>query len=316
MPDNALSAFKITHWRSQREIRVSRDGRHLIDLPPDFPLAIRPLVFSHGYRNTPNFHDYLEISWIAQGKGTFRIGEKCYPVEPGDVFLNGNMEFHVLESDYADLLRVVNLYFLPELIYRPGGSMVDFEYLKPFLDHSIEFSHRIPHDSPVSVRLARLMARVNLALVSKPDHYRLEAKNALCDILLLLVGFYGQFTVRRQDYLRRRQKLERLQRVFQFLQEHHQERISLERLAEVACMSPSYLCRFFKQTTSYTLKEYLQRIRIDKAKELLIAGRFSITQVGLEVGFESHSYFDRIFRRLNGVSPREYCERFGSPSTA
>jgi AraC-like DNA-binding protein len=271
-----------------------------------------PLAFTPGYHNTPNCHDYMEITWIERGTGVFLIGKKKYPVESGDIFLNGNTEFHVLESDYSNLLRVISLYFLPELLYRPGGNLFDFEYLKPFYNLNIEFSHRIVHGAPVIVQIVDLIEQIQAGITGRHEHYKMEAKNALCEILLLLVRHYGQFVVNEGEYQERRQKLARLQQIFNHLQERYQERITLARLAKIACMSESYLCRFFKNTTSYTLKEYLQRIRIDRAKELLIAGKFPITQVGLEVGFESHSYFDRIFRRLNGVSPREFCDRFAN----
>jgi AraC-like DNA-binding protein len=307
-----MAAFRGIHWRSQRDIQISAEGRHVIDLPETFPLSIMPLAFTPGYRNTPNFHEYLEISWIERGTGSFSIGQKKYPVESGDIFLNGNVEFHVLESDYTDLLRVISLYFLPELIYRPGGNMTDFEYLKPFYDHSIEFSHRIVHGAPLIAQIVDLIERIQASIAGRPEHYELEAKNALCEILLLLVRHYGQFAVNERRYQERRRNLDRLQNVFQHLQEAYQDKITLSHLANIACMSESYLCRFFKQTTNFTLKEYLQRVRIDRAKELLIAGKLPITQVGLEVGFESHSYFDRIFRRLNGISPREFCDRFGT----
>jgi AraC-like DNA-binding protein len=314
MTGDRLVNFGPIEWRSQRDIRVSPEGKHLIEFPNDFPLAISAVVYTTGFRNTPNYHDYFEISWIANGSGKFNVGKKTYPVEPDDLFVNGNSDLHLLESDRSNLIRCVNVYFLPDLIFRPGGNMLDFEYLGPFYVQSIEFSNRIPHGSPPNRRIVELMARMNHALVEKREHHRLEAKNALCEILLALRVHYGQFPVVEGVHPSRRQKLERLKRVFQDLREHYQEKISLDHLAEVAYMSPSYLCRFFKMTTNYTLKEYLHRIRVDLAKELLIEGKLPITQIGLEVGFESHSYFDRVFRRLTGVSPREYGDQSGSLS--
>jgi len=279
-----------------------------MDLPQDFPLVIRATAYTIGFRNTPNYHDYFEISWIAEGSGKFTIGNNAYPVEPDDLFINGNSDFHLLESDRSNLIRCVNMYFLPELVFRPGGNMLDFEYLSPFYAQSASFSHRIPHASPSNSQIVSSMARISRALIEKSRHYRLEAKNALCEILLIMLVHYGQLPFSEGVHPSRRQKIARLQHVFQHLQEHYQEKVSLEHLAEVAFMSPSYLCRFFKMTTNYTLKEYLQRIRVDKAKELLVEGKLPITQIGLEVGFESHSYFDRVFRRLTGASPREYSD--------
>ena len=314
MTGRSIAGFGPIQWQSQRDIRVSAEGKHLIEFPNDFPLAISAVAYTTGFRNTPNYHDYFEISWIVSGSGRFTIGKTSYPAETDDIFVNGNADLHLLESDHSKLIRCVSVYFLPDLVFRPGGNMLDFEYLGPFYIQSTEFSHRIAGGSPPNQHIVELMARINRALAAKSEQYKLDAKNTLCEMLLALRLHYKQFPILERVHPSRRQKLERLQGVFQDLREHYQEKISLDHLSEVAYMSPSYLCRFFRTTTNYTLKEYLHRIRIDRAKELLVEGKLPITQIGLEVGFESHSYFDRVFRRLTGMSPREFGDQPGHSS--
>jgi AraC-like DNA-binding protein/quercetin dioxygenase-like cupin family protein len=296
-------------WKSSRSHSTFTNGKLLIHLPEDFPLMVYPLSFIHGSHNTPNYHDCLEICYVEKGTGTFHIGEKTYPVQPGDVFVIGNTELHVLRINYHNLLRVVNLYFLPSMIHFPGANMVDFQYLQPFYDHSVEFSHRIPTGSAVNAEILALFGRICREMTERGSHYQIAAKSLLCEILLLLVRFYDQFAIDHSESENRMERLQRLKKVFSCMQEHYQEKISLEKLSTIACMSPSYLCKFFKQTTGCTLKEYLHRIRIDKAQELLIIRKFSITQVGLEVGFDNHGYFCRVFRKINGISPKEFCQK-------
>lgn len=79
-------------------------------------------------------------------------------------------------------------------------------------------------------------------------------------------------------------------------------------------MSVSYFSRFFRRVTGISYTEYLLRLRVDKAKELLAAREMQITRISREVGFDNHGYFDRVFRRLNGTSPREYSEWLSLPS--
>ncbi len=78
-------------------------------------------------------------------------------------------------------------------------------------------------------------------------------------------------------------------------------------------MSPTYFCRFFKKVTHHSLTDYLSRLRVERAKELLLRGGLSVTEVSMATGFESHSYFDRVFRRYAHESPREFLSRAGSP---
>jgi two-component system response regulator YesN len=76
-------------------------------------------------------------------------------------------------------------------------------------------------------------------------------------------------------------------------------------------MSPGYLARFFKKVTGTTLSGYIMRYRVDKAKELLSRQDLSVSQVAFAAGFESHSYFDRTFRRLVHMSPGEFRQQYG-----
>jgi two-component system response regulator YesN len=84
-------------------------------------------------------------------------------------------------------------------------------------------------------------------------------------------------------------------------------------------MSVTYLCRYFHKVTGQTITEYLKRYRIDKAKQLLAQNEKSITWIAYEVGFESHSYFDRIFRKVTKLTPQEfrrkYAQQVGVPGS-
>ena len=102
--------------------------------------------------------------------------------------------------------------------------------------------------------------------------------------------------------------MKRLNKTFHFLREHFKEKLSLKQVAEIACMSPSYFCKFFRKTTNNTLTDYIYRLRIDKAKQLLMKEDLQITQICYEVGFESHSYFDKIFKRYTSLSPTEFSQ--------
>lgn len=98
----------------------------------------------------------------------------------------------------------------------------------------------------------------------------------------------------------------RLQNAIDYIIENYAEPLTLEECAKVACMSNSHFSRVFHQTTALSFKEFLNRIRIDKACELLENTSESITQIALIVGFSSESYFGYIFRKIENVSPSDY----------
>lgn len=99
-----------------------------------------------------------------------------------------------------------------------------------------------------------------------------------------------------------------LHRCVQYISEHYSEPITLTQMAEEVYLTPSYLCRVFKKETGLTFNEYLNRVRINKAKELLRNRDLRLTDISLMVGYEDQSYFTKVFKRLTGTLPRAYRE--------
>lgn len=81
---------------------------------------------------------------------------------------------------------------------------------------------------------------------------------------------------------------------------------SIEQVARECAMSRSHFSRAFKNATGHSPHDWLRRAKLDKAEQLLMDKRFTICQVALECGFNDQSYFTRVFRAMNGVSPRRW----------
>ena len=91
-----------------------------------------------------------------------------------------------------------------------------------------------------------------------------------------------------------------------YLYEHYMESISLDDAARYVGMSKEYLARCFHQEMGVTLVTYLNRYRVKQAKAFLDEGERSLTEVALEIGFSSNTYFSRVFKQEVGMSPSEY----------
>jgi DNA-binding NtrC family response regulator len=98
-----------------------------------------------------------------------------------------------------------------------------------------------------------------------------------------------------------------VRRALAYLVEHYAEPVALGQLAQHAHVSPSHLSYLFRSTLHTTFKPMLQRIRVEKAKEMLVAaGRRRITEVAWSAGFADLSHFEKSFRRIVGQSPSEF----------
>ena len=92
----------------------------------------------------------------------------------------------------------------------------------------------------------------------------------------------------------------------QFITEHQAEELSLGRVAQAANMSGYYFCKMFRRATGLNFTDYLSRVRVEKAKSLLLNPNVRVSEVAFDTGFSSITNFNRTFKQLVGESPSEY----------
>ena len=102
-----------------------------------------------------------------------------------------------------------------------------------------------------------------------------------------------------------RKRLE-LAAVKEYLDEHYTERITLDDLAERFFINKFYLSKIFRETYGTTINNYLISKRITRAKQLLRFTDMTVDEIGVAVGMTDANYFSRMFRKVEGISPREY----------
>lgn len=100
-----------------------------------------------------------------------------------------------------------------------------------------------------------------------------------------------------------------------YVAEHQNDEISLAEVSRALHVSTFYFCKMFKKATGLTFTGYLSRVRVERAKELLLDRNRRISEVAYEVGFGSLTHFNRIFRKLVGQSPTDYRDHLPHPSS-
>jgi AraC-like DNA-binding protein/ligand-binding sensor protein len=95
-------------------------------------------------------------------------------------------------------------------------------------------------------------------------------------------------------------------RAKQYLHDHHAEDLSLQQVARAVNTSSFYFCKLFRRVTGLNYTDYLARLRIDQAKNLLMNPNLRVCEIAYEVGFQSLTHFNRVFKRIVGRSPTAY----------
>ncbi len=97
-----------------------------------------------------------------------------------------------------------------------------------------------------------------------------------------------------------------------YISQHYPENLKIKELANFVGINRSYLASSFKKATGYSPKEYLLRLRMEKAKSLLETTQMPISSISGSVGYEDPLAFSRIFKRYSGLSPTDYREKYKS----
>jgi AraC-like DNA-binding protein len=95
-------------------------------------------------------------------------------------------------------------------------------------------------------------------------------------------------------------------RAKQFISDNQSEELSLSQVAKAVNMSSFYFCKKFKKITGINFTEYISRARIEKSRSLLLNPNLRVGEIAYEVGFQSLTHFNRMFKRVLGSSPTDY----------
>lgn len=99
---------------------------------------------------------------------------------------------------------------------------------------------------------------------------------------------------------------DKLQRLLAYIDEHYSEPLRLSTLSEHFHFHPSYLSEYFSTHHAEGFSEYLNKTRINKARDMLQDAELTISEIGAKVGYPDHSYFTKVFKKYTGMSPSEY----------
>ena len=155
----------------------------------------------------------------------------------------------------------------------------------------------------VEVDLRRLEEAYSQTRVISPKQYE--------SVVRLLTIFAQHLSLVSNQLLVRNANAEppAITRAKQFIKEHQADEISLGDVAKAVNTSTFYFCKMFKKATGLNFTDYLSRVRVEKARNLLLNPNLRISEIAFAAGFQSLSHFNRVFRRIAGESPTRYREK-------
>ena len=232
--------------------------------------------------------NHLEIQFISDGKARMRIGGHAYRVQKGDVIIYnaGVMHEECAEMDC-------------------GMGFYNFG-IKNFQSSFLPENHLLPHDvQPVlhAQDMSDSLQMIFHTLFEQVSQKKVRAADICCHLInALLLILANQLP---QEKIIQRNKFDAsFERCKEFLDEHFTENISVEEMSRLALMSVSGFAHHFKKVMRLAPTQYLINLRIGAAQKLLITTDKSITEISMELGYDSVSHFNNQFKKFVGTSPQ------------
>jgi AraC-like DNA-binding protein len=253
-----------------------------------------------------HYHPEIDLLFALKNHGEFVSGDYVGRLEPGTLFMNGPNVPHALhpeEANEEDWSRpaLAVLQFSAQSLGEGLLEKPEFGRVREFLAGA---SRGYEFHGGTRIKAGEMI----LAIREMSELERFLQVMKLLDFLassdertpLASAGYSP--SLRGND-------IGRIDEVIRFLQSRKNGKVTLDEAAEVAGMSPKTLCRFFKQNTGRTLMRYLSELRIGEACRRLMESNQAVTEIAFTCGFNNLSNFNRQFRRLKEMSPREFRER-------
>jgi AraC-like DNA-binding protein len=258
-----------------------------------------------------HFHPEFELTFILQGYGQRFVGDNIENFSADDLVLLGSHLPHYWRCDLD--------------FYQKDSSLKAEAIVCQFSDQTLPlFVQKIPEFAGITQLLesAKFGLKFSQALAQslKNQFFKL-IETAPSERLLIFLNIlneisqatdYQVLTTGDFHFKANPAETERMKRILEFTLQHFTEEITLKEVAEVAHLTQPSFCRYFKQRTRKSYFDYLNDLRINYARKLLINSELSVSQIALDSGYQNISHFHSQFKKALQISPLGYRKKYNS----
>lgn len=254
----------------------------------------------------PHWHSVMEVLFCLNGQATITIGQEHLTLHRNQLIVFDAGVVHAIHSDSRlYMFLVVHIDKKQLSFYCSDLDLYRFE-CRP-----------IPLDDPQStpyIRLCQLahdLTRINVA-----DERTRDMRSDGTALLMLadLIKYFSVYTSTHTAIEHDRPN-EMIHRIISYVTDHYQEPLSLTDAARKIGISKEYFCRLFKENMGITFLQYLNEVRISHADRLLTTTDLPIAEIMQQSGFTNQTLFNRLFKEIYGVTPRQ-ARKAATPGTS
>mgnify|MGYP003309515067 CR=1 FL=1 len=263
------------------------------------------------FLTSPHYHNAIEIIYILEGEFVVTISNTKYLLHPGEMVLVNAKEVHSVDILDYGIHRSFAVKFLPETICSDSQSLMELKYIIPYI---MSFSNFKTHYTKEEVENSNIKNCIdNIMKEDRERQYaykfaiRINISNLFLD-LIRKVNTINPVDEEIKDSIR-----EEFKNIFHYISKHCTEKLTAVQIAKKFGLRQSDFSAYFKKITGKSFNEYLNYVRICKAKRMLISSEKNITEIAFSVGFSNTSYFINCFKTQMGITPASFKQIYTDP---
>lgn len=275
----------------------------------NFPLAIYETVIIRNFLGFVDWHWHNEIQLvlITDGDVEFCIGTEKEVLCAGEILFINTSILHSAKTIHGNKGTYICLNFHPLLLLHAHNSLVDSNYIVPYIgDGGIPY-FRFKKGSDEEFETANIIKHIHSCYLEKEHNFSVTID--YFDIYLSVLSIWKNLL--KCCFLKESRKEHTVRddtviQIIKYICNHYDEKITLKNISVFVNASVSTCSRKFRSHMNCSIFSYLMTYRLQKSEIMLSKTQLSITDIALQCGFGSPSYYILHFRKTIGISPEQY----------
>lgn len=271
----------------------------------EIPVECIKLKFEYTNKCSENhYHDYIEFLYGIDCDVNVFCDGKEYNMKNGDLVVINSNKSHKIDSGRAFNQYLV-IKFLPQILYAAEQSVFEFKYIFPFISDSDQYKKIFKSSEIETSDIPDMMMGIMNEWDKKEYGYEIALRTYVSRIVLWLIRKWNTLSDSNNLMNETEEVSSVIQRALEYANKNYQIATSKD-AAKITNLSYSYFSRLFKRVMHKSFTEYVNHIKISEAQRLLVTTEKSITEISMDIGFSTTSYFIETFRKRIGITPKEF----------
>lgn len=252
-----------------------------------------------------HWHDEFEFGCVLGGGVLYKTSLSEYVLREGDgIFINSGVLHYLHPLNPTENAQISSHFFDKTFLSGAPGSVFDLKYITPVQETRLLDAYPLYRSCAQSRQFLDQLKEASQISSQGGPFYELRLRSLFSGMWETVYDWALKKRSHNADTVP--PDNERIKQLLIFIQSHYSERLSIARIAAQIPISERECYRLFKNSLGISPIDYLNSFRLQKAMELLTSTRQSIVDIAMETGFNSSSYFGKIFKQYYQMTPKQY----------